>query len=119
MPATEAYLDHVAIPVRDIAEHIAFFKDVLGMTITKTDGDPASPSQVWLLGGIQLISDPSFSGPEGRMAHLGIICADVPAAIEAARARGAQSTSKGDNWLELPDGLLLELLPTQRVRSGR
>ncbi|AMM87103.1 VOC family protein [Martelella sp. AD-3] len=121
MPATEAYVEHVAIPVRDIAQHVAFFEEVLGMTITKADGDPASPSQVWLLGGLQLISDPAFSGPEGRMAHLGIVCADVPSAIAAARARGARPTEKGENWLALPDGLVLEFLPETKdaVRQAR
>ncbi|MAM09394.1 MAG: glyoxalase [Rhizobiaceae bacterium] len=121
MPATQAYVEHVAIHVRDIAQHIAFFEDVLGMTITKLEGDPAAPSQVWLLGGLQLISDPGFSGPEGRMAHLGIVCADVPAAIEAAHARGARSTEKGENWLALLDGLVLEFLPETKdaVRQVR
>lgn len=111
MPATHAYLEHVALHVRDIAFHLAFFREVLDMTITQVDGDPQSPRQVWLLGGLQLIADPAFEGPEGRLAHLGIVCADVPAAIAAARARGARSTDKGEHWLELPDGLLLEFLP--------
>ena len=111
MSATQAYLEHAAIHVRDIAFHVAFFRDVLGMTATKVDGDPAAPQQVWLLGGLQLIADPSFTGPEGRCAHLGIVCADVPKAIEAALANGARSTAKGAHWLELPDGLMLEFLP--------
>ncbi|GEO84737.1 MULTISPECIES: VOC family protein [Alphaproteobacteria] len=114
MSATQAYLEHVAIHVRDIAPHIAFFRDVLDMTITQLDGDPAAPRQVWLLGGIQLIEDSSFVGPEGRCSHLGIVCADVPAAIEAAIANGAKTTAKGAHWLELPDGLLLEFLPEKK-----
>lgn len=114
MSATQAYLEHAAIHVRDIAFHIAFFRDVLDMTVTKQDGDPSAPRQVWLLGGIQLIEDPSFTGPEGRCSHLGIVCADVEKAIEAARARGARSTAKGPHWLELPDGLVLEFLPEKQ-----
>ncbi|ATN32277.1 hypothetical protein ACO34A_00410 [Rhizobium sp. ACO-34A] len=114
MPATQAYLEHAAFRVRAIATHITFFRDVLGMTVTQLDGDPESPRQAWLLGGIQLIEDPAFEGPEGRFAHLGIVCSDVPAAIAAAVTHGAQATPKGDHWLQLPDGLLLEFLPEKK-----
>ncbi|MBT9246724.1 VOC family protein [Gemmobacter fulvus] len=110
MSAPLACLDHAAFHVRDIAFHIAFFRDVLGMTVTKLDGDPDDPKQAWLLGGIQLIRDAEFTGPEGRFGHLGIICQDLPATIAAAEAYGAVATAKGPHWLLLPDGLLLELM---------
>ncbi len=113
-PRTEAYLDHAAFRVRDLAPHIAFFRDVLGMTITKFDGPADKPTQVWLLGGLQIVEDAAFSGPEGRFGHLGLICADVPAAIEGARAHGGTSTAKGAHWVEMPDGTLLEFLPDTR-----
>ncbi|MCD2172196.1 VOC family protein [Rhizobium sp. C4] len=111
MSATTAYVEHTAFFVRDIVPLIDFFAEVLGMGVTKLDGDPSAPSQVWLQGGIQLIAAPDFAGPEGRFGHLGIVCKDVPAAIAAARARGAVSTAKGDHWLLLENGILLELLP--------
>lgn len=111
MSATTAYVEHTAFFVRDIVPMIDFFRYVLGMGVTKLDGDPNAPSQAWLQGGIQLISDPGFEGPEGRFGHLGIVCKDVPAAISAARARGAVSTAKGDHWLLLDNGILLEFLP--------
>lgn len=114
MPATQAYLDHAAFFVRDIAPHLVFFRDALGMTVVKMDGDPQAPRQVWLDGGLQLIQDPDFAGPEGRFGHLGIICADVSAAIEAALAHGGRATTKGAHWLEMPDGLLLEFLPEKK-----
>jgi catechol 2,3-dioxygenase-like lactoylglutathione lyase family enzyme len=110
-PATTAYVEHTAFFVRDILPLIDFFAEVLGMTVTKLDGDPKAPSQVWLQGGVQLIAAPDFEGPEGRFGHLGIVCKDVKAAIEASRARGAVSTAKGDNWLLLQNGLLLEFMP--------
>ncbi|MDH4415355.1 MAG: VOC family protein [Rhizobium sp.] len=112
--ATEAYLDHVAFSVRDITPHLAFFRDVLGMTVTKRDGPEEKPSQVWLLGGLQIVEDPGFTGQEGRFAHLGLICADVPAAIKGALAHGGKSLDKGAHWVEMPDGLLLEFLPDSR-----
>lgn len=111
MSATTAYVEHTAFIVRDIVPMIDFFAEVLGMGVTKRDGTPEAPTQVWLQGGIQLIAAPDFSGPEGRFGHLGIVCKDVPAAIEAARARGAVSTAKGDHWLLLDNGILLEFLP--------
>ncbi|OJU84672.1 glyoxalase [Shinella sp. PSBB067] len=114
MPATHAYLEHAAFHVRAIAPHIAFFRDVLGMTVTQIDGTLEAPKQAWLLGGIQLIEAPDFAGPEGRFGHLGIVCSDVPAAIEAALAHGARATAKGAHWLELADGLLLEFLPEKK-----
>ncbi|MBC2775241.1 VOC family protein [Rhizobium sp. AQ_MP] len=112
--ATAAYLDHVAFTVRDITPHLAFFRDVLGMTVTKRDGNLEKPSQVWLLGGLQIVEDADFRGPEGRFAHLGLICADVPAAIKGALAHGGKSLDKGAHWVEMPDGLLLEFLPDTR-----
>lgn len=112
--ATAAYLDHVAFTVRDITPHLAFFRDVLGMTVTKRDGTDEKPSQVWLLGGLQIVEDAGSTGPEGRFAHLGLICADVPAAIKGALAHGGKSLDKGAHWVEMPDGLLLELLPDTR-----
>lgn len=111
MSATTAYVEHTAFFVRDIVPMIDFFAEVLGMGVTKRDGTPEAPTQVWLQGGIQLIADPNFAGPEGRFGHLGIVCKDVPAAIAASRARGAVSTAKGDNWLLLENGILLEFLP--------
>lgn len=112
--ATEAYLDHVAFTVHDITPHLAFFRDVLGMAVTKRDGKEEKPSQVWLLGGLQIIEDANFTGPGGRFAHLGLICADVPAAIEGALAHGGKSMDKGAHWVEMPDGLLIEFLPDTR-----
>lgn len=108
--ATVATLEHVAVRVRDIGWHIAFFRDVLGMTVTEVDGDPGSPRQVWTVGGLQLMADPGFAEPEGRLAHLGILCSDVDAASAAAIERGAVQLAQGRGWLRTPDGLGLELL---------
>jgi hypothetical protein len=81
----KAYLEHVAFKVKDIHWHIRFFREVL--------------------------ADPDFDGPEGRFAHLGVMCEDVGAAIEAAKSFGISHLDKGTNWLVLPDGLIVELIP--------
>jgi catechol 2,3-dioxygenase-like lactoylglutathione lyase family enzyme len=107
----KAYLEHVAFKVKDIRWHIRFFREVLGMTLRDVDGDKTSPRRAWTFGGLQLMADPDFEGPEGRFAHLGVMCEDVAAAIAAAESFGVSHLDKGANWLVLPDGLIVELLP--------
>jgi glyoxylase I family protein len=108
--ASKAYLEHVAIFVRDIHWHIRFFEGVLGMTMREVDGTRENPRQHWTLGGMQFIAVPEFTGPEGRLAHLGVMCEDLEAALAAARAFGVTELPQGRNWLRLPDGLAVELI---------
>jgi glyoxylase I family protein len=107
----KAYLEHVAFKVKDIQWHIRFFREVLGMTLRDVDGEETSPRQAWTFGGLQLMADPDFEGSEGRFAHLGVMCEDIDAAIAAAQSFGVSHLDKGANWLVLPDGLIVELLP--------
>jgi catechol 2,3-dioxygenase-like lactoylglutathione lyase family enzyme len=106
----KAYLEHVAIWVRDIHWHIRFFRDVLGMTMREVEGSAENPRQYWTLGGMQFIASPQFAGPEGRLAHLGVMCEDLEAALAAAQAFGVEAMPQGRNWLRLPDGLAVELI---------
>jgi catechol 2,3-dioxygenase-like lactoylglutathione lyase family enzyme len=106
----KAYLEHVAVWVRDIHWHIKFFHDVLGMTLREVDGTPENPRQYWTLGGMQFIAKPDFAGPEGRLGHLGVMCEDLEAAIAAAHKFGVTEMAQGRNWLRLPDGLAVELI---------
>ncbi len=108
--STTAYVEHVAIWVKDIHWHIRFFGQVLGMTMREVDGPPDAPRQFWTLGGLQFIHEPGFAGPEGRLAHLGVMCADLEAALAAAQAFGVTELPQGRNWLRLPDGLAVELI---------
>lgn len=121
MPAALAYLEHVAFRVADLAPHLTFFREGLGMVPTQIAGDADSPKQVWLLGGLQIIQDPEAASSEGRFDHLGLVCTDVPAAIAAAKAHGAIEQPRGPHWLRFPDGLLIELLPQKadEVRIAR
>jgi catechol 2,3-dioxygenase-like lactoylglutathione lyase family enzyme len=110
MSATRAYLEHVAIWVKDIQWHIGFFENVLGMTMREVDGTREEPRQYWTLGGLQFISAPQHEGSEGRLAHLGVMCEDLEAALAAAQAFGVTEMPQGRNWLRLPDGLAVELI---------
>jgi catechol 2,3-dioxygenase-like lactoylglutathione lyase family enzyme len=104
-----AYVEHTAIRVRDIDWHIRFFRDVLGMTL-RDDRRGEMPSQVWTIGGLQLIADPDFDGPEGRLAHLGVMVEDDAEVLREAAAWGIPTLPQGPNWLRLPDGLCIEIL---------
>ncbi|AOI87408.1 glyoxalase [Burkholderia pseudomultivorans] len=115
MSATKAYLEHVAIWVKDIHWHIRFFESVLGMTMREVDGTREEPRQYWTLGGLQFISAPGHDGTEGRLAHLGVMCEDLEAAIAAAQAFGVTDMPQGRNWLRLPDGLVVELIQARPV----
>jgi catechol 2,3-dioxygenase-like lactoylglutathione lyase family enzyme len=109
--AKRSYVEHVAVRVRDIGWHIGFFREALGMPVREADGPPGSPRQVWTVGGVQLIADPDFAGPEGRLAHLGVMTEDLEAALAAARAwDGVTALPQGRNWLALPDGLVVEVI---------
>ena len=106
----KAYVEHVAVWVRDIHWHVRFFRDVLGMTMRDLHGTAEAPSQYWTLGGMQFFAAPDFAGPEGRLAHLGVMCEDVEAALAEAQNWGVTEMAQGRNWLRLPDGLAVELL---------
>jgi hypothetical protein len=109
--ATQAYLEHVAFRVKDIAWHIRFFKTVLGWKVREIEGDEAHPRQVWI-GGAQLIAAADFDGAEGRVNHMGVRCANVEAAVDAAYGfAGVTHLKKGRNWLMLPEGFVVEILP--------
>ncbi|ACR31359.1 VOC family protein [Burkholderia glumae] len=116
MSAPRAYLEHVAVFVRDIHWHIRFFEDVFGMTMREVDGTAEAPRQYWTLGGMQFIGMPDFAQPEGRLAHLGIMCEDLEAALAAARRYEVQPMPQGPNWLRLPDGLAIELIQAKPAR---
>jgi catechol 2,3-dioxygenase-like lactoylglutathione lyase family enzyme len=105
-----SYVEHVAVRVKDIDWHIRFFREALGMPIREVDGPRERPKQVWTIGGMQLLADPDFTGPEGRLAHLGVMTEDLEAALAAAYAwEGVTAMPQGRNWLALPDGLCVEV----------
>jgi predicted enzyme related to lactoylglutathione lyase len=105
-----SYLEHTAVRVKDIQWHIRFFGEVLGMSIRSVHGPEDQPTQVWTIGGIQLVSDPGFEGPEGRITHLGIMTEDLEASLEEVYKWNVTQMPQGRNWFALPDGLSIELM---------
>ena len=110
----KSYVEHVAVRVKDIQWHINFFYEVLGMDVREIDGPTDAPKQYWTLGGIQLMSTPDFVAPPsndtGWLAHLGIMVNDLEAALTLAQNWGVKQLPQGRNWLQLPDGLAVELM---------
>ncbi|MOA33897.1 hypothetical protein D3C78_1552340 [compost metagenome] len=101
--------------MKDIHWHIRFFHDVFGMTLREVQGSVEAPFQYWTLGGMQFISTPEFDGPEGRLAHLGVMCEDMEAALAAAWTFDVSEMPQGRNWLRLPDGLAVEFIQASPV----
>ena len=114
-----AYVEHVAIWVRDIHWHVKFFRDVCGMSMREVQGTVEEPIQYWTLGGMQFIAMSEFAGPEGRLAHLGVMCEDLEAALAAARTFDVKEMTQGRNWLRLPDGLAVEFIQARGDAVGR
>ena len=106
----KCYLDHAAFPVKDICWYLRFFRDVLNMSVRQVEGDPDTPRQVWFWGGLQLQSEPGFEGPEGRLAHLGIMTDDLEETLKKVYEEGAAELPQGRNWVRLPDGLEIEFI---------
>lgn len=112
--STRAYVEHVAVRVHDIHWHIRFFREVLGMEMREVAGTPENPSQYWTVGGMQLMSTPGFQAPPsndaGWLAHIGVMVDNLDAALFAASSWGVKTLPQGFNWLQLPDGLAVELI---------
>jgi predicted enzyme related to lactoylglutathione lyase len=109
--APKAYVEHVAIRVRDIAWHIEFFAKVFGMTVFRVDGAKEAPKQVWAVGGIQLIGEPDMTDPVGCFGHIGVMAENAAAIVDAALGYGGvQHDPRGRHWLVLPDGIVVEVL---------
>jgi catechol 2,3-dioxygenase-like lactoylglutathione lyase family enzyme len=110
----KAYVEHVAVRVKDIQWHINFFYEVLGMDVREIDGPTDAPKQYWTIGGMQLMSTPDFVAPPsndaGWLAHLGIMVDDLESALALAQSWGVKALPQGRNWLQLPDGLAVELM---------
>ena len=106
-----ATMGHTAVKVRDVAGMVALLEDLLGFRVRRRMGGVEAPSNVWFEEGLQLVHDPDFKGPEGRLHHLGVLVADRETMVQECERRGFIEVRT--NWYALPDGLVLEFLPME------
>ena len=106
--AKDATIGHTAIKVRDINGMIVLLEDLLDLHVRRQMGDGDIPSNVWFEEGLQLVHDPDFEGPEGRLHHLGVLVSDRDAIVQECERKGFSEVRP--NWYALPDGLVLEFL---------
>jgi hypothetical protein len=99
---------HTAVKVKDINGMIKLLEDLLGFQVSRARGDGEIPSTVWFEEGLQLMYEPDFEGPEGRLHHLGILVSDREAIVQDCKKRGFLEVRP--NWYALPEGLVLEFL---------
>lgn len=110
MTKKASYLEHAAVTVADIDWSLKFFQEVLGMTEIRRKEKKGKLQQVWLKGGLQLVAAPEDQAA-GRGHHLGIVVQDFKATLQEMLAyEGVHSMEgKPEKWVQLPDGLVLEL----------
>lgn len=101
-------MDHIAIRAQSIEWYVRFFSDVFGTEIVKTNGE----DQVWLSNGLQLNrSSGSIDMNHGLLDHIAIRTEDLYDCLRKARKYDIKTMDRGDNWIVLPTGLCIELLP--------
>ena len=105
-------VDFVSVPTRDVARAVSWYRDVLGLAVSEvTDGEVETPNVTL-----------SFWSPEAdgepfqpNAAGIGLRVPDVPAAVEEARAAGAEVIGIEDSgvchmgFVKDPDGNVLIL----------
>lgn len=84
-------IHHVSINVTDVDAAIAFYTDVLGLTVRDDRPDFGFPG-AWLSVGDQQIHLIGAPAPQNLGQHLAIWVADLDAAIAELRARGVEVT---------------------------
>jgi len=116
-------VDFVSVPTRDVARAVAFYRDVLGLPESEyAEGEVETPNVTF-----------SFWAPEeegeefvANTAGVALRVADVPAAVEEARAAGAEVVGIEDTgvchmgFVKDPDGnvLILHRRYAPRTRRG-
>ena len=110
MKSKMSYLEHAAVTVRDIEWSVRFFSDVLGMEVVRRKEADGKLTQAWLKGGIQLVAAPADFAA-GRGHHLGIVVEDFKGTLSDMLSYDGVHAIDGkpEKWVELPDGLVLEL----------
>lgn len=109
-----AKINHVAINVTDLSWYIDFFSNAFGMRLVDEEVENTQLKQVWIEGGIQLIRHPEIRHAHpSRLAHIAIEVDNLADAIAKVKSLGGTTMAKGNNWLQIPGGICLELLDSE------
>lgn len=103
-----AYLEHMAFKVNDLDWCVKFFQEVFKMPIRLELGEEPN-RKVWLHAGIQLNEDLNFKNTEGRCDHFALMTDDYEEVLNSCKEWGCKVLETGDNWLEMPNGMVIEL----------
>ena len=105
---------HVSINVRDAAESVAFYTDVLGLAM-RADRPDFAVGGAWLDIGGQQVHLIETNVPDDRGQHFAIHVADIDAAVAELRGRGVEVSdpkpvaASRQCFLHDPSGNLIEL----------
>lgn len=103
-----AYLEHMAFKVNDLDWCVKFFQDVFDMPIRLSLGQ-APHRKIWLHAGIQLNEDVTFKDKEGRCDHFALMVSNYNEVLEKCKQYGCKVLPMGENWLQMPNGMVIEL----------
>ena len=105
-------VDFVSVPTRDVARAVSWYRDVLGLSVSEvTDGEVETPNVTLSFWSPEADGEPFQSNGAG----IGLRVADVAAAVEEARAAGAEVIGVEDSgvchmgFVKDPDGNVLIL----------
>jgi hypothetical protein len=104
-----AYLEHAAFKVKDFDWCVNFLQDAFDMAIRLSLGEKPN-RKIWLHAGIQLNEDVDFDNESGRSDHFALMTDDFDAALQKCLAHGCVQMEMGENWLKMPNGMVIELL---------
>lgn len=103
-----AYLEHMAFKVKDFDWCVEFFQEVFGMPVRLSLGEKPH-RKIWLHAGIQMNEDVDFYDENGRCDHFSLMTDEYDTVLQKCLDRGCTQTEAGENWLRMPNGMVIEL----------
>lgn len=103
----KAYIEHVAVCVKDISWSEKFFKEALNMEETRRAfNNDGTIKSIWFRNGLQLLSAGSKQAH-----HLGLVVDNYEEAKKRMLSFDGVEHIKGkpEKWFQLPDGIVIEL----------
>lgn len=115
-------VNHVSLPIRDLEESLAFYRDFLGLPLAPRpdlgiggawlDAGNAQIHLIVIPPGVEVDRPPPSLNP--MASHLAFTVADYEATLARVRARSLEvletSAAMGQLWVRDPDGHVIELI---------